>query len=580
MQDKSNKYSAQVKQEQIRLLFRQSPFLFFIATSMMLAVAYIFWDHTDRTYLLMWLGVSLVYTFLRIIFIKSFHRNKPQHEAVLKWGKIFALTSFASGLLWGSIAFIFVDTQEIESAVLVVIVLAGVSTGSLSPLSAYLAAYIGFNTLALTPFIALMLSESSGIFPLLGYLTIALFFVNFAHSFAINQNIINSIQLRFENLDLLSHLEIEKEVAEKANKDKSRFLAAASHDLRQPLHAMDLYLGALKNILTSDDQQSLLNKSQLSSNSLSELLNSLMDVSQLDSGNVSINEEIIDVHGLLNDICQSMLPQAQKSDIDLNVDAENIYIFSDPVLLGRVLRNFITNAIRHSGCENINLCATKNNDMATISVSDDGKGIESAELENIFSEFYQLNNPERDRAKGLGLGLAIVDRIANQLDYKLDVQSPDNKGIIFSLHMPAVDPEKEVEREIENEEVEKLAGLLIIVIEDEADVRDAMRLLLRSWDCEVLAEDSLEAVNAELDQLEYPVPDIIVSDYRLREGKTGMEAINALWKRFDKKVPAIVITGDTTDDVAANISAEQCELIHKPVRPDDLKNIIVTLAQG
>ena len=572
----NNALYKKITRAQIRALFDQSIFLFFIAIAMMLAVAYIFWESTNSVYLKYWLLISLTFTFIRVLFIKQFDKINPQGDSVLTWGAVFTALSFISGILWGSTALFLINSNEVENASIVAIILAGVSTGSLAPMSSYLPAQYSFSIPALAPIIFIMLSNQNDTFILFGYLLTAFLFVNLSHAFIINRNNAASFKLRFENIDLLSFLEKKKDEAEKANKDKSRFLTATSHDLRQPLHAMDLYLGALGNALTTDEQRSLLEKTQASSSSLSKLLNALMEVSQLDSGNVTTENKLFNIYSLLHNIHQSMLPESHKNNFSFKLDSESFQIFTDPLLLERIIRNLITNAIKHSHGSNITLCATSDNGIATISVYDDGYGIENAEIENIFSEFYQLNNSERDRTKGLGLGLAIVQRISKQLNLELNVSSTLNEGSTFSVKLPVYSHENTLEQNKLDKDKIDLSGLFIIAIEDEISVMEAMRLLLRSWDCEVLIGDSIESITEALNQTKYSTPDLIISDYRLRKNKTGLQAINTLRKIFKQTVPAIIVTGDTDKDIAVKTKNEGCELIYKPIDVEILKNAIYT----
>lgn len=577
LKSKNTKYDELIKQEQIRSLFEQSVYLFIGIILLMIGVFYYFWDKANNNILIAWFIINFVLLFARAIFVKRFHKIKPKDEKILFWGKVFAFTSLLSGIIWGMMSVILLDINDLYSLVFVSVVLSGMVSASLVPLSSYIYAYICFSLPAMLPFIILMVSSSVALNIVLGVLMFISLSVHIGYSFIINKNMYDSFMLRFENIDLLDELEIEKKEADKANKDKSRFLTATSHDLRQPLHALDLYLGALRNILKNDAQRDLLEKSQTSSKALSELLNAMMDMSKLDSGAVKIEKQNINLNLLLDDIENSMRPQAEEKKIMLNMNVADVMTYSDPVLLSRVICNLLTNAIKHSEAKNISVDVSAAQNNITLTVIDDGVGITDIEIENIFSEFYQLNNPERDRTKGLGLGLAIVKRIVKQLDHQIVVDSKINHGSSFSITLPMVEVDKSI-LEQDKTELFDLSSLFIILIEDEESVRDATRLLLRSWDCEVLVGESLDAINFELDKAEYPLPDLIISDYRLRENKTGLEAIINLQKRFNEKIPAIVITGDTAvNEIVNNVIDEQCELVYKPVNTEKLKNIIANI---
>lgn len=282
------RFDTPIHHEQIRALYQQSPFLFLGILGVMAIVVVFFWGRADHQILLLWLAANLLLTFSRAVLVVLFRRVQPQGQALVKWGLVFVVSATLSGMLWGMIVFLFMNPDDVMSVLLVVLVLTGMSSGSQLALSTFLPAFFGFGLPALLPLAVVLIYQPEGVFTLIGYLTIVFIAVNMGFSFIINRNVSESIRLRFENLHLLEGLRQQKNLAEKANADKSRFLAATSHDLRQPLHAMDLYLGALKNLLTSDEQTELLSKGQQSSAALSGLLTALMDISRLDSGDVVV----------------------------------------------------------------------------------------------------------------------------------------------------------------------------------------------------------------------------------------------------------------------------------------------------
>ena len=570
-------YTDQIKQEQIRTLYTQSVYLFLGLLVLMAGILIYFLDKTDNVALLVWFVVNVSLLILRAILVKRFHKISPQGESVYTWGKLFALSSFLSGCLWGIFPIIFIEAGDLVGTTLMIIVLMGMLSTSMVPLSSYIPAYISFSIPAMLPLIVRLLSSSSSMLLLVGSLFTAALIAHVAFSFVINRNLATSLQLRFENLDLLKGLEEQKERAEKANKDKSRFLAATSHDLRQPLHAMDLYLGALKNVLSTGEQHELLAKSQSSSKALAELLNALMDISRLDAGSINIDKKTLALKPLLDEICQSMQGQAAQQHLSLKCNVDDVNVYSDPILFARMVRNLLSNAIKHSKGSQVFISTEHQGDNVTLNIIDNGKGIVDTELENIFSEFYQLNNPERDRNKGLGLGLAIVKRIAHQLEHAISVSSVLAQGSTFSIRLPVKNEAEEIQQTQSDIERFDLSGLFTIIIEDEASVRDAMRLLLRSWDCEVLMGDSLAAIDEALDQADYPAPDIIISDYRLRQNQTGLEAVKSLRHRFERDIPAIVVTGDTGKEIAQQISRQRCTVAYKPVNADNFQAMIAAL---
>jgi len=576
-----DKFNTPIHHEQIRVLYRQSPFLFLGVLSVMVVVTVFFWDRAEASILIGWLTLNLLLTFARIILVKSFYRVKPEGEKLVKWGLVFVLLATFSGILWGMIALLFMSPDDIESVFLISIVLTGMFSASLVALSIFLPAFWGFGLPALVPLTIIMLTQSEAVYVLIGYLVVAFLVANLGFSFFVNRNVMESIRLRFENLHLLKDLRKQKNIAEKANKDKSRFLVATSHDLRQPLHALDLYLGALKNLLSSDEQIQLLEKGQQSSLALSELLTALMDISRLDAGDIVVNRFVFDVAALMQKISEEYQGQAAQCGIVINVQQQlegAVLVDSDPLMLGRMMRNLVNNACRHSAAKTIVLKVEKKSQQILISVCDDGNGIPLAAQQHIFSEFYQLNNPERDRSKGLGLGLATVKRLADLLQHDVQLESKEGEGSCFRLSLPCVENAAVTVSRADELQQMDIAGLFIILIDDEKEIRNAMRTLLQQWGCELIVADSLQSLQAELKTIQYPQPDVMLCDYRLREAQTGLDVVAAIRGYFNAPLPAIIISGDTDKVIAEKVIGSGCQILHKPIQPDVLRQEIYMAA--
>ncbi len=567
-------HNSAVIHEQIRSLYQKSPFLYLGIIIVMAIVGGFFWDRVDKTLLVGWMASIILLTLLRILLVFRYWRIRPPRHASMKWGAAFAFSSLISGLLWGSITPLFLQPDEFEAVLLVAVVLTGMCGGSLIPLSAFIPAYFSFCLPAMLPLAIIMFVDGDASIVLISYLVVTFILVMLGYSFVVNRNLADSIRLRFENLDLLEDLRHQKDIAEKANADKSRFLAAASHDLRQPLHAMDLYLGALENVLTESEQKQLLSKSRRSSKVLRELFEALMDISRLDSGSIVVNPGFVDIRQSLQELVDEFDKLASQKQIEVRMRCPLLVIYSDKVLLGRMLRNLLSNALSHSNASKILLTARRVAGKVRIEIRDNGCGIPVTEQEQVFSEFYQLNNPERDRGKGLGLGLAIVKRLANLLKLELQLFSEVEQGSCFRITAPEVEAIKTDQSPVIPDLEKDISGLFVFFIEDEASVREAMSILLRQWGCRLLAADSLDGIYRELDKLDYPIPDLLISDYRLRDNQNGLDAIKALRQRFTFLIPAIVVTGDTDQGIYDEALRQQCSVLYKPVFPADLRRAI------
>ncbi|PCJ30712.1 MAG: hypothetical protein COA90_08410 [Gammaproteobacteria bacterium] len=566
-----------VKQEQATHLYNQSPLLLIVTIMLTGLIVWRFQNDTNQLLVFLWAGLVLLLTAARVKLIFAFKQNRASRSPQF-WLNIYSVAALLSGILWGMVLLFILVPSLHNDILLLSLIFIGMSAGSVVPSSTYLPCSFSFSTPIILPFAVYLLQQQETDLVLTGILLVLFLLSMLSFSVMVNRNILSSIRLRFENSDLLDDLKVQKELAEQANIDKSRFLAATSHDLRQPLHALDLYLGALQVQLAEDEHIALVNKASASSQALSELLNSLMDISRLDSGEVAINNQLFSLKHVIESVYGDFESLAQQKDITVELSLDDTQVKTDPILLSRMLRNLLSNAIKHNqGCT-IQIIMTTQEDKVTITIKDSGRGIAVSELDNIFSEFYQLNNPERDRSKGLGLGLAIVKRLATLLDMTIEVNSDLGKGSEFSLTMPSEllsqQPESIAPILVDNID---LAGLFLIVIDDEEAVRDAIRTLLRAWGCEVLLASSEPELMSVLQQDNYPAPDIIISDYRLRENKVGTDAVLSVREHFKQTIPTIIITGDTSEVIETTVRQADCRLLLKPVNSQILRSQIEQL---
>lgn len=362
---------------------------------------------------------------------------------------------------------------------------------------------------------------------------------------------------------------------------QNRFMASASHDLRQPLHALGLYLNALKRHVSTDQGQLILSNINRSTEALNQLLNSMLDLSKLDAGVVDVTWSNLSLDSIFDNLHQNFLPEANQKELALDIQYSGLYVHSDQVLLERVLGNLVANALNYTTEGSVSVRATLKGEQACISVSDTGPGIPVSEQEAIFNEYYQLQNPERDRSKGLGLGLSIVKRLTRLLDVDLELSSAEGVGSSFRLTLPLVsssDLDNADSSATNSHSVcrDTLYGLSILVIDDEQDVRDGMQTLLVQHGCDVSIADSAEQACDNIITDDW-VPDLIIADYRLRDEKTGDMAIRQVREEVNMDVPAMIITGDTSPARLREATASGFPLLHKPVIAEDLYKAITRL---
>ena len=373
-----------------------------------------------------------------------------------------------------------------------------------------------------------------------------------------------------------------REEAETATQAKSRFLAAASHDLRQPTHALGMFVARLAQLPHEADTRHLIGNLDAAVQALQDLLDGLLDVSRLDAQSVSVQLRPFALGNIFEQLRVTLRPVALSKGLRLRFRPTDVWLMSDPTLVHRILLNLVANALRYTRAGGVLVGGRLSGDgrHVRVEVWDSGIGIAPEHHRAIFKEFYQVGNVERDRGKGLGLGLNIVERTAHLLGHPLHLCSRPGHGTRFSLEVPRLldDAAREGPSPVRASPLDDLAGLVVLVIEDDALAREALGSLLASWD---VAPVVAEGLSAALWQIKNgPLPDVIVSDYRLREGETGIEVIRQLRMVAGRLIPACLMSGDTDAGLMQEARSADLTLLHKPVRPAKLRSLIRRLAVG
>ena len=348
-----------------------------------------------------------------------------------------------------------------------------------------------------------------------------------------------------------------KRNADEANLSKSRFLAAASHDLRQPVHALGLFLGALREEPMSEAGRSIVEHMDESVHGLGELFTELLDISALDAGTVEPRFETVAIAPLLLRICREFAAQAHLKNLKLRTYDRALYVWSDPLLLERVIRNLVSNAVRYTDRGRIVVGCRRTGNSVEIRVYDTGRGIATQEQARIFEEFYAVNR----NTGGLGLGLAIVKRLTELLKISLHLESTLTRGSLFALTIPgaSADVKPALERDYT-----RLGPGLVLVIDDDESVLAAMQSLLKSWGLDTIAARSYAEALPAL-AAESPNPDLIICDLQLSDGDTGPDVVARLSARFGRSVPALLISGETRPEWLRPARERGFVVLHKPV---------------
>ena len=532
-----------------------------------------------------WLSAVYAVAAVRLLLWHRFNGTTLTLANTRLWRRIAYLGSGANGLTWGIGGIALYATHSPASQFLLLITEFGMGAGaayaSAPSFAAVMAYLLPSVLLSSVPFFL----EGDSVHVTLGAMLFVFVAAATHFTYAISRTIARAIALRFENIDLIHELrnqsmaaEQAREEAEDANVAKSRFLAAAGHDLRQPLHALGFFVDALQEQSLPPDGRAVVANIRRSVDAMEDLFNSLLDVSRLDAGIVRPRIATIALAPLMERVRIEYGPAASQKDLTLRVVRNSLFVRSDPVLLERVMRNLVANSVRYTDRGKIIFGARRKGDSVRIEVWDSGRGIPKDKHREIFQEFRQLDNPQRDRRKGLGLGLAIVERLVKLLDHPLELRSQLGKGSVFAVTVPRGRREEFVPGEADGQIVvdRDVANSLILVVDDEPEVRESMLALLGKWRCEVVAAESCSEMLQKLVSVRR-LPDLIVSDYRLRGEENGIEVVARLREEFNSQVPALLITGDTGMEPLREAEESGLHVLHKPLNPSRLRALIANL---
>ena len=368
--------------------------------------------------------------------------------------------------------------------------------------------------------------------------------------------------------------------AERANKAKSLFLASASHDLRQPLNAMQMYIAALQSKVKDKEILRIIEDINSVSISTARLLNALLDVSELEVGAIKPRFESFSVNNMLISIFQSFLPLAKDKGLNFRVVPSSLYVRSDPALLERILGNFMSNAIRYTNKGSVLIGCRKRGDKVVIEVWDTGCGISDDQMSLIYEDFYQIENKERDRGKGLGLGLALAKRLSESLEHKIVSKSTFGSGSCFSVLVNIGEKTVDENQDESFMNIMNLSGVNILLVEDDMDVLKATKQLLESWGCKVKTARNKDEVMNLIKENPYDNPDIILADNRLPGDASGIDITYLIQEKLQASIPCVIMTGDVERNHVQSIIDKGFPVLLKPIQPAKFRAMLSHLIQA
>lgn len=580
---------ALVAHDRIHALFNQvAARMLAIAAATAGLVVLAMWNSVPRPLLLAWFALYVVNLVVRVLLSRAFRRENPAGERLRVWARRYTLAMASSAAIFGSIAWLMFPYATQLGQMLLIVIVVGVSAASITTNAWHPPAMRAYLLLMLLPMLARLAYETGLEYGLLAvafalYLVVLMVFGRDQAAL-----IVRSFSVAHENVALLEELRRKTELAEAARRTaeqaslaKSQFFAAASHDLRQPMQALGLFAASLRETTREPQDARRVDQILSSVDALESLFDELLDINKLDAGHVKPVLSHFRASTLFEKLQNTYSPLARKSGLELRFEDAGAVLHTDAVLLERVLGNLISNALRYTAAGSVRVhCAARDGQVA-IEVADTGPGIPRAEHERVFDEFYQLGNPERDRRKGLGLGLATVRRIVDLLGCRVTLDSEPGKGCVFAVlapqgHADRVAPAPAAETV---EDLDALLDKVIAVVDDERDVRDALAELLATWRCKPVAAGSAREL---LERLEASGlrPDVVIADHRLRERESGSQAVAALRERYGARLPALIMSGDTTAEIFRVASEQRLPLLSKPVRAARLRAVLQHLLSG
>ena len=571
--------------EQISTLYRVLPTSISgnMAGALMLSALLI--GERPASVILGWLACVTLFQSWRLVLYLKCRATGFKIENVHRAAVVWAVGAGISGVLWGVTALIFfISGHHLYQAVLTILVF-GMIAAAVPMLASHLPSFYLFVLPTLTPFIVRNAYEADVPHFVLSIIATAILLgmISFARDY--NRMLTESLRNRFEKQTLADRLAVQNEdlerariAAEQANRSKTQFFAAASHDLRQPLHAVGLFAAALAGKVHDTEGAKLVSSINDSVEALEALFNELLDMSKLDSG--VIKPAIVDLPlaDIFDRLRREFATEADAKGVRLIIASRWFSVTSDALLLERIMRNLISNAIRYTAAGAVTVDATAINNIVRITVRDTGIGIHASDQQRIFEEFFQLGNPGRTSRKGLGLGLSIVQRLCALLGYKITLSSEPGKGSTFGFEIPlassvarhdgaaASSPHTHAD----------LTGKLIVVIDDESAIVDGMLALLGGWGAEVIGsthgDDVIDAVHAA-----GKMPALLIVDHRLGTDESGIEVAQRIRRELDPEIPGILVTGSITPELDKVARAANLEFLLKPVMAEKLRTLITSM---
>ncbi len=542
-------------------VYRQVPQSVLVSIVGAFALVMVLWNSMEQNLLMGWFVLILLESLARVRVAYRFRHAVEVVDQVQRWARGWVVLAVVAGLLWGASGFIFFsENQPLHQVVLVAVVLS-VAFGSLTLYASHRPAFYSFMLLAVVPLIGRMVWEQDPTYYTAAVVMAAVFFFTVFYGRNFGDAVFESVKNNYENEVLVEQLMAEKRLAEDARREaenatrsKTQFFAAASHDLRQPLQAIGIYVSLLKK-RAQGPLEPLVNNLSTAVETLSKLVEELLEISRLDSGSIQPRVEQVLVDEVFQLLEQEFTPLAASKGLSLRVRRSRIAIDSDPLLLQRVIRNLLANALRYTQRGGVLLAARPRGGLISIEIWDTGPGIRQTELDRIFEEFYRGESSKAENSgSGFGLGLSIVKRICGLLGHPLIVTTRPGTGTVFRVEVPlSASPPRSKRSAPETIDVaiRPLNGFTFVVLEDNAEILNSLTRLIRSWGADVVPSTGYNAQLIKRISMHERI-DGILADHNLGPHSiSGVEAVFRVRELVGFPIPVVMLTAVPANDVLA-----------------------------
>jgi len=574
-----------VERAQVAALYATAGSSTFAEASLAWALGALFYWKLRDPMVLYWLGLHFL-QLLRYPLLSAYHRDPQAAQRSDFWARRQQRELLINSCVWGLAPWFFMPADNLPMTVLMMLLILGLSSGGVPAVAPLWRSVLSFVVPMVAGLISALAWRADDTHLFLAACSTVYLGATLHFAYKQHQLLTSALHMQFEKQSLANQLAQQMAEIQHLSAEKTRFFAAASHDLRQPLHAIVLYGAVLEKNLTNQPEHPHALRLMDAVRALGVSLDTMFDVSLLDAGFIVPDPQPTPLTPVFQQLSQMFAARAEQKGLQFRLRASPLCVRTDPHLLLRILGNLVENAIKYTHKGGVVVLARARGQHVWIDVRDTGIGIAADQLEPIFAEFYQVNNPGRDRARGLGIGLSMVRRLAVLLDHPVTVQSRLGRGSRFRLQLPTDEPPAPESRHVGTvvsspvihlpaDWVQGLPGR-VLLLDDEADIGEAALALFTAYGVElVVVRDEVGATDAFMRASTAKPIDALIFDYRLAEGVDGLEVAAGLRSRFDPQLPLLLVTGETTPERLSRARDMGVPLLTKPVTAE---NLLATLA--